>query len=765
MKKRGQITVFLIIGVIIILSGLLIFYLMQSDESIEEIVTPTVPVETTPVYNLVEQCMHDLTSKALDLVMGQGGYIYQDSLFAHPIYSTEGNSIELFPGSSVLIPYWYFMESQNECTSGCVFASKRKPLCKDSNIFCGYKGDNSIENEIEIYLKNELNSCLNNFVAIESTGIKINPQLDPEFEVTIRSDSLLVELEYPLEIIVNDQITELFEYRIVKPSSIYELYEIATKITNYQQNDCLLEKNMINLILLYSGTNSVLPPFSYSSYKSNYWLKSNVKDYLDYINYAYTPLIKLFNTSTQAFSNSYQEGTFAYGINTMFVYYPFEKFYNFIPSFSFSPFKETYFDISPSKGELIIPRKEGFQSNPIMQLLGEGFIPIEVDYYYSYSFPTIVELRKFGPDYSFSNLETFRFALEGNIRANRCYKSEGQIFSQISEQSLLCNPLFFMEDEIKFELLDDYTNEPIENVEIEYHAGTICPLGNSNQSGEINLNLPSAIGGIIKFSKQGYLDKIISKEDLQQTNTIKLMPLFEKNIDILMINNTLLNNLDSVQNFNNYRRENANQLKENMSLLIQLERIKQNEFDPDFSRTLFLEFDDLDQTIELTKGLYELNMLLILNEEIILPEEKNKMCINTDLISLRGCRKVPVNENCYRPSYCDPWPTNPESDERCFKESDCYIDGFTCSEGCDIDEDIIYDQQNLSSIMIGGLIINETNSLWNVNDYNLLNNSQKIEFYVYDQGVPKRTSLMIESLDQYMIYSMSYRDRFRPYFN
>lgn len=770
MKKRGQITVFIVVGIIVILSGFLIFYLMRGETEIDEPslpLRPQVPAETTPVYNFVEQCMNDLTEKALKEVMLRGGYIYDDELNKHPFESTEGNAVELVPTTNILIPFWYYMKSNNECTTNCQFDSMRKPLCKYSNTVCDYRGTNSIENEIELYLKNNLDSCINDFSEIEITGLEVNPLLDPEFNVYIRRDSLLVELEYPLEIIDQNQINEINEFRIQKQTNLYDLYEIAYEITKYQQDYCFLDEHILNIISLHSGLNEQpLPPFSASTNDpfNLFWMKRDVHSQLDYLTYSYMPLIRLFNTSVDPFPQVAQGGQFMQGIVDSFLYFPLTKFRDVFPSFMYYPYHETYFDIFPNRGELIGPSEIFNPSdNPLARMLG-NIQTREYEFKYRYSFPVIVELRKFKGDYSFQNMETFRFALEGNIRANRCFNSDANIVGIGNAPSLLCDPLFFVNKNYTFNLINDYTNEPIENVHIDFFAEETCNIGLTNQSGQLLTRIPSAEQGLLIFSKEGYLDKMILTDNLFEQNTIRLKPLFEHNVSINLVNDDLLNEFSFVQNWQNHRKEYSNQMRENMSVLIQIERNKQNEFDTDYSQTVYLDYGD-EQKLRLTKGQYNVNIMLILNEDIILPEERNMICIDTSVIQwFSTCRKVPINDECYRPDFCDPWPTNLERDDLCFELSDCYIDGFTCSSACDEEAEIIYDEQLLPSIMVGGLIINETNGLWNINNYDLLNNTQNIEFYPYYEGPPERLTQMINNLNKYMDYSITYGHYLRPYF-
>ena len=75
MKKRGQVTLFVIIGLVILFSTLIILYIRSIDHN----QTPPVVVKDN-INNFVEQCLFQITEDALIKLGQQGGYIEMEGI-------------------------------------------------------------------------------------------------------------------------------------------------------------------------------------------------------------------------------------------------------------------------------------------------------------------------------------------------------------------------------------------------------------------------------------------------------------------------------------------------------------------------------------------------------------------------------------------------------------------------------------------------------------------------------------------------------------
>ncbi|HLD00791.1 MAG TPA: hypothetical protein VJC39_03540 [Candidatus Nanoarchaeia archaeon] len=186
--KKGQVTLFIILGLIILVGSLMIigFTKLRTPEKI--------PIENLlqaapSVKGFVSSCVESLTEEALIQVGNYGGYIYlpeestQEAVINSPYY---------FSGNSILIP----------------------PL-------------SSIQTNIADYIELKLPYCLQDFeqfpFLIEYSNYEVTAKIIENYVV--------IDLSLPLKITFEDQVTELnlFSYR--KESRLLEMYTAAEEIT------------------------------------------------------------------------------------------------------------------------------------------------------------------------------------------------------------------------------------------------------------------------------------------------------------------------------------------------------------------------------------------------------------------------------------------------------------------------------------------------------------------------------------------------------
>ena len=135
MGKRGQITVFIIIGLIIILSAALVIYLTQTKDQVnpEEAL---IPEDAKPIYDYVASCMNTLGQEALNIMSNQGGYVQ----LPNSISRIPASYIPLDPAGMLKVPYWNYNRES------------RVP----SIAF--------MQNEVKYYIEQRLANCVQNFI-------------------------------------------------------------------------------------------------------------------------------------------------------------------------------------------------------------------------------------------------------------------------------------------------------------------------------------------------------------------------------------------------------------------------------------------------------------------------------------------------------------------------------------------------------------------------------------------------------------------------
>lgn len=158
--KRGQITTFLVIGVIILFVTGMVLYVRSVLVEEQAAPAPAGAVETAPLKNYVEACLKSVGEDAVIQVGKTGGFMEPV-----PLPSITYNETDIY--------YWYYV---NETIS----PSKEV-----------------IENEIQNYIILNLESCLADFENFKAQGYNITTGLIYP-NVTIASNSVFMKINYPV---------------------------------------------------------------------------------------------------------------------------------------------------------------------------------------------------------------------------------------------------------------------------------------------------------------------------------------------------------------------------------------------------------------------------------------------------------------------------------------------------------------------------------------------------------------------------------------
>jgi len=232
---KAQVTIFIIVALLIIV-GIVIFFVIRSgteldfgfkDKNLVKDVYDLDP-EYWPLYNLVESCIIDTGYEAVEHIGSNGGYL-------KPVNSFNLEQINLS------IPY-YFDQGDN------YMPSKER-----------------IENEISIYINENLKSCTFNFIGFDYE-IK-EGKVDTRTEIF--DDDIVFNVEYPIHVSdVNYNFT-LRDFSIPIPVRLGIVYDVIATFMKNQIDygneicrDCfegLIQNNLtVNSIITNTGKTSIL---------------------------------------------------------------------------------------------------------------------------------------------------------------------------------------------------------------------------------------------------------------------------------------------------------------------------------------------------------------------------------------------------------------------------------------------------------------------------------------------------------------------------
>ena len=191
MNKKAQIAIFILIGIVILISASFILYLNQSyEEAIDE--SQETVLSSAPIKTYIESCLTEKVKEGINFISEHGGY------YDLPLIST-------------YTAYYIY------------YGVKELPSLED------------MQNELDSYTIDNYSECLN-FEMFEKQGFEIEYK-DPTLTSSINDNSVSVKANIQIEIKKNEQTTSLNEFNINIESSLKKLYDTATEFVEEQMKD------------------------------------------------------------------------------------------------------------------------------------------------------------------------------------------------------------------------------------------------------------------------------------------------------------------------------------------------------------------------------------------------------------------------------------------------------------------------------------------------------------------------------------------------
>ena len=182
LNKRGQVTLFVILAIIIV-AGIVVFLSFRDNLQIK----PSIPTTIQPIHNFVQNCLEETSENSLIRIGNQGGYFL---IFDEP--SIEGR-----------IPY-YVYEGQNLVPT-----------------------KNKVEAQISGFVKQELSYCILNFKDFQIQYDISHNLKEVQTDINGRT---FVEIDYPISIKKGDSVVYLNEFQSVLPLDIGKELFISNEI-------------------------------------------------------------------------------------------------------------------------------------------------------------------------------------------------------------------------------------------------------------------------------------------------------------------------------------------------------------------------------------------------------------------------------------------------------------------------------------------------------------------------------------------------------
>lgn len=606
--KRGQISIFIIIGIVLVLGVGLVLYFRA--ESIEEPILKEIPQKAMPVREYVTSCLEKTTNQGLKIIGDQGGIInIRDAGLNLKPDPTESDAVEFFTGTEYYIPYWYHMSSENDCVN-CGFKSHRPGLYSGAGL--------NIEDQLSNYIKENIYSCLD-FNVFDEKGINLIRKGATDIKVEATKETVFVRMTLPLEADIAGDKVEINEYQTEINIPLKNIYEIGSIIADHEREYSILGKEIRQLIEAYARVDeNAIPPTGgmeintggrtvWSKYMVQNRIKSILSDNIPnlYVYDSNNHYIKITNQSeyTSLITETVLNRGHAFVVNHSDIS-RFNVYFKYLPEW------DVYFDLN-CDGEMCRPDELGV--NLVFTYIGLQ----KYDFAYDLSYPVLVTIEDPESGYRFN------FFLEGNLRNNQVI-NEGEEIEILPPQlggSLFCEYNQRLSDT---EILtkDKSNGKVLENTTIIYSCGGDNCIIDTAKNGSFRGDLPQCLNGIVRAEKKDYygLGKVVNTFESNTGDDIielELEPYRELEVELeRYLLQKSCSKCDWMADFNNSR-----PLDRNEEAIVSLTR-KNGPGEMDFSQIIRMDFMTEDQTIKLVPGTYELNIITILHKDIIIPEDE-----------------------------------------------------------------------------------------------------------------------------------------------
>ncbi len=202
-KKRGQVTAFVVVGIVLLICSALIFFMVnQGTEQKAEIEL----LEAEIVKAHVQNCIEEISVPGIFLISHQGGKLYTDAEVGQ-----EGFDKKNFLTFDRVFPY-YVVEGKKELP-----------------------GIKQIEQELATYIDENLFWCVN-FLQFLEQGLVVEEISAPQTKATITRKDVVFTVDYPIRVRVGAPTVEreyqLKRFRHSAPLRLGELFTVAEKMVD-----------------------------------------------------------------------------------------------------------------------------------------------------------------------------------------------------------------------------------------------------------------------------------------------------------------------------------------------------------------------------------------------------------------------------------------------------------------------------------------------------------------------------------------------------
>ncbi|MBA7672357.1 hypothetical protein ES703_80533 [subsurface metagenome] len=225
-NKKGQVTIFIIIAIVLV-GAVISFFILR-----ESLVLKGIPASIEPIYTSFLSCLEDDTLIGIDILESQAGYISLPDFEPGSTYMPFSSQLD-FLGNP--IPYWYYVSGNN-------IQKEQVPSKED------------MEEQLGEFIEEEITACV--LDRYYDQGFEIS-QGEPKAKAIIRNNEVEVNLDMSLGINKEEDSALVRNHKIIVKSGLGMLYDSAKKIYEQEQRNLFLENYAVDILYNYAPVDGV----------------------------------------------------------------------------------------------------------------------------------------------------------------------------------------------------------------------------------------------------------------------------------------------------------------------------------------------------------------------------------------------------------------------------------------------------------------------------------------------------------------------------
>ena len=507
--KRGQATAFVVLGIILVALGGLTYVLkdkiFKSEWERQRESSLAVPEYAKKVTLFTESCMEQTLKEGTLLLASHGGYINLplDPMPESPI-NPFSNSLNIFKSGNNRVAYWIY-ETANGVQKNQIPTTQ------------------NIKQQLENYLKNNLNNCIKDFSVLKNQGYSISYGLISP-EVLISDDNIRAAIKFPVVVDYNNQKANIDAFYSSIDYSLGRLIKQALNIIKMANNNSFIENYAIDVMSIYDSI-----PFSGIDFECTprTWKRSDVLNSIQNAFAANIPNIKVEGADFQL-SNDF---------NKYFIVPSDEIYTGTKVQFMYSPDWPMLVDILDENSP-VLQGKPYTMNNDMSRFLAQFFCINDYHFVYDIKFPVLITITD-------KNNNPFQFAVMAIIDNNQPRQNTLAI-NTYDTSSPICEHKTTPIKVQAFSMTSDGSLQPVPNAMVSLKCITAsCPIGNTDSTGTLLTNFPQCTNALLTIEKEGFnpARETISTNTEAYLSQI-LEPIYTINADVKVIDN---NNIRPLQ--------------------------------------------------------------------------------------------------------------------------------------------------------------------------------------------------------------------------